>query len=39
MYLKNLALGIDQLLNTILGGLPDETLSSRAYRTNWGFTW
>jgi len=33
MYLKNIALGLDQFLNTILGGLPDETLSSRAYRT------
>jgi len=31
--LKNVAIGIDQLLNTILEGLPDETLSSRAYRT------
>lgn len=32
-YLKNVALGIDQLFNTVLGGDPDETLSSRAYRT------
>lgn len=26
-------IALDQLLNTILGGWPDETLSSRAYRT------
>jgi hypothetical protein len=28
-YFWNLFLAIDQLFNTILGGFPDETLSSR----------
>jgi len=28
-YFWNLLISIDQLLNTILGGYPDETLSSR----------
>lgn len=28
-YLLNLLIGIDQLVNTILGGYPDETISSR----------
>jgi len=28
-YLLNLAISIDQLANTVLGGDPDETLSSR----------
>lgn len=28
-YLINLIISIDQLANTILGGLPDETISSR----------
>lgn len=31
-YLKNVALGIDQLANTMLGGWPDESISSRAWR-------
>ena len=34
MYLLNNAIAIDQLLNTLLGGSPDETLSSRAYRAD-----
>lgn len=29
-YLWNFLVSIDQLLNTILGGDPDETVSSRA---------
>jgi len=29
-YFINLAISIDQLVNTILGGYPDETISSRA---------
>lgn len=33
-YLLNNAISVDQLLNTILGGAPDETLSSRAYRAD-----
>lgn len=32
-YLKQNALSVDQLLNTLTGGFADETLSSRAYRT------
>lgn len=29
-YLKNIFVSLDQLANTILGGDPDETISSRA---------
>jgi len=29
LYLINFLVSIDQLLNTILGGYPDETISSR----------
>lgn len=29
-YLRNLFIAADQMVNTILGGDPDETLSSRA---------
>ena len=32
-YLLNNAIAIDQMFNALLGGSPDETLSSRAYRT------
>lgn len=31
-YLKNLLISADQFANTVAGGSPDETLSSRAYR-------
>lgn len=31
-YLLNLLIGIDQLVTTIIGGWPDETLSSYAHR-------
>jgi hypothetical protein len=31
-YVKNVAIGFNQLLNTLLGGEPDECLSSHAYR-------
>jgi hypothetical protein len=31
-YFKNVVIGLDQFLNTLLWGFPDETLSSRAYR-------
>lgn len=31
-YFFNVAVGIDQLGNTIIGGAPDETISSRCYR-------
>lgn len=30
--LKNVAIAADQLVNTIFGGKPDETLSAKAYR-------
>lgn len=29
-YIKNVLIGVDQLANTIAGGDPDETISSRA---------
>lgn len=31
-YWKAVLIAIDQLFNALLGGFPDETLSSRAYR-------
>lgn len=31
-YWLSLAIALDQLLNALAGGWPDETLSSRAYR-------
>ena len=31
-YLKNVLIGVDQLLNTLFRGWPDETLSSRCWR-------
>lgn len=31
-YFWNLLLGLDQLLNVILAGYPDETFSARVYR-------
>lgn len=31
-YGRHILIAVDQLLNTLLGGWPDETLSSRAYR-------
>jgi hypothetical protein len=31
-YIRNVLVSIDQLINTVLGGDPDETLSSRAYK-------
>lgn len=31
-YFKNILIALDQLLNTIFRGMPDETLSARAYR-------
>lgn len=37
MSLKQVAIAIDQLLNTLLGGMADETLSARAHRT--GSAW
>ena len=31
-YAWNLALGLDQLFNVVLGGYPDETFSARVHR-------
>ena len=31
-YCYNVAISVDQLANTLLGGYPDETISSRVYR-------
>lgn len=31
-YCKNLLIVVDQTFNAILGGMPDETLSARAWR-------
>lgn len=33
-YLLHLGIALDQLLNAVLGGAADETLSSRAYRAD-----
>lgn len=33
-WLLNLGIALDQLLNALLLGAPDETLSSRAYRAD-----
>jgi hypothetical protein len=30
--IKNILIAIDQLFNTLLRGMPDETISARAYR-------
>jgi hypothetical protein len=40
-YLKNVAIGVDQLGNAATGGFPDETISSRAARnkTKWPLSW
>lgn len=32
MSLKNIFIAFDQLINTLIGGMADETLSARAYR-------
>lgn len=34
-WLKNMLIGLDQLANTVIGGAPDETISSRAWREGW----
>ena len=36
-YFWNLLIAIDQLANTIIGGDPDETISSRAGKSNGKF--
>jgi len=35
-YFRNIMVGIDQLVNTLFGGDPDETLSSRMGKSNCG---
>ena len=37
LYFFNLLIGIDQFVNVVLGGAPDQTLSSRCWkhRDNW----
>lgn len=31
-WFRNVLIGIDQLINCVFGGAPDETISSRLYR-------
>jgi hypothetical protein len=38
-YVWNVLIAIDQLANTLTGGLPDETISSRSYRRSVGGSW
>lgn len=33
--LRQILIAIDQLANTLLGGMADETISARAYRNDW----
>jgi len=35
MAVKQILIAIDQLINSLLGGWADETLSSRAFRCHW----
>ena len=35
MSIKHIVLAFDQLVNAILGGYPDETISARAHRDGW----
>lgn len=34
MYMMRVSVAVDQLINALLGGAADETLSSRAYRAD-----
>ena len=41
-YIKNILIGVDQLANAVIGGDPDETISSRAgkeVRSGKGWGW
>ena len=38
-YLLNVAIAVDQLLNALRGGSPDETLSAAAWRTEQKGRW
>lgn len=31
-YIKNILIALDQLLNALFNGMPDETMSARAWR-------
>lgn len=31
-YTKRVLIGLDQLANSLLGGMPDETISAKVYR-------
>ena len=31
-YSKRVLIGVDQLVNSLLGGMPDETISAKVYR-------
>ena len=33
--MKQILVAIDQLLNTLLGGMADETISARVHRNGW----
>lgn len=35
MKIKQIAIAVDQLTNTLLGGYADETISARAHRQQW----
>lgn len=38
-YLLNVLIGLDQFVNTVFRGFPDETLSARAWRLRHRFPW
>jgi len=38
-YFVNLLIALDQLVNTIFGGYPDETLSALSHRKRWRLEW
>ena len=38
-YFLNLLIALDQLLNAVFAGYPDETLSARAHRKRWRLEW
>lgn len=35
MKIRQILIAVDQLFNTLLGGMADETISARAYRNKW----
>ena len=44
MSFRNILIGLDQFLNTLIGGYPDETISAKAWRMetfrgskSWGY--